>query len=168
MSNPPIIRLVVPGRLRYRDVAVRTVSEVCKLVGERGTVDGHSAQPGDAIDLRDRFDAEMVSAFSEIFNNIVIHAYERKGLGAIEMTLMPTRDSITIEIRDTGLSFDLAAVPAPELETLPESGMGIHIAKALVDVVVYEAGPPNVWRLTKHLRSAGDHTHTPKGSAVTS
>ena len=31
------------------------------------------------------------------------------------------------------------------------SGMGIHIARALLDEVIYEPGPPNLWRLHKQL-----------------
>ena len=88
----------------------------------------------------------------------MIHAYERRGGGEIEMLLTPSAAGLIVEIRDHGHSFDIASVPAPELDSLPEGGMGIHIARALVDIVDYEPGAsgaaPNVWRLIKYLPPA--------------
>ena len=62
-----------------------------------------------------------------------------------------------IELTDHGAPFDInevAPVPA-ELDeaTLPEGGMGIHIAKTMLDEMTYEPGPPNLWRLRKVLPS---------------
>ncbi|HEX3866076.1 MAG TPA: hypothetical protein VHV78_04955, partial [Gemmatimonadaceae bacterium] len=77
MAATPI-RLVVPGTLSYREVAVRVVAEAARLVSG-------SAQrnPDDPLshDVRDPFDTAVVSAFMEIFNNVAIHAYQRKGGG---------------------------------------------------------------------------------------
>jgi len=159
MAQAATIRLVVPGQLQYRNVAVRVVFEACRLVSGGGGPAGGSAaaDTSQTIDLTNRFDAEFVSAFSEIFNNIAIHAYERRGGGDIEMTLTPSASGLAIEIRDHGVSFDIATVPTPELENLPEGGMGIHIARALVDDVQYvpgRSGSPNIWRLTKYLSAA--------------
>jgi len=38
-------------------------------------------------------------------------------------------------------------------ESLPEGGMGIHIAKTMLDEMTYEPGPPNLWRLCKRLHA---------------
>ena len=45
------------------------------------------------------------------------------------------------------------AIISQELDeaSLPEGGMGIHIAKTMLDEVTYEPGPPNKWRLCKRL-----------------
>ena len=63
-----------------------------------------------------------------------------------------------IEIKDHGVPFDIAGIaPLPELldeHTLPEGGMGIHIAKTMLDEVIYEPGTPNLWRLRKLLAPA--------------
>jgi len=105
--------------------------------------------------VRHPFDTAVVSAFMEIFNNVAIHAYRRKGGGMIEIAITPTDRELVIEIRDTGTPFDIDGVPPlpDELtdETLPEGGMGIHIAKTMLDEVTYEPGPPNRWRLCKRL-----------------
>ena len=146
------IRLTVPGTLRYRDVAVRIVAEAARLVSCSS-----QRSPNDPLDhdVRDPFDTAVVSAFMEIFNNVAIHAYQRKGGGSIEIAITPGERELVIEIKDHGDPFDMDEVaPLPtELddETLPEGGMGIHIAKTMLDEITYEPGPPNLWRLCKRL-----------------
>jgi serine/threonine-protein kinase RsbW len=146
------IRLTVPGTLRYRPLAVRVVAEAARLVSESVRVD-----PNDplAFDVRDPFDTAVVSAFMEIYNNIAIHAYQRREGGTIELLVIPTDHELVIELRDTGRPFDLngvAPVPADlDVETLPEGGMGIHIAQTMLDEMTYHPGPPNLWRLCKRL-----------------
>jgi anti-sigma regulatory factor (Ser/Thr protein kinase) len=151
----PPIRLTVPGTLHYRAVAVRVVAEAARLVSCSGVAD-----PNDplAADVRDPFDTAVVSAFSEIFNNVAIHAYHRKGGGVIEIAITPGERELIIEVKDHGSPSDLEEVaPLPsELddEHLPEGGMGIHIAKTMLDEMTYEPGPPNLWRLCKRLPTA--------------
>lgn len=147
------IRLTVPGTLRYRDLAVRIVAEAARLVSR-------SAQraPNDPLDhdVRDPFDTAVVSAFAEIFNNVAIHAYQRKGGGTIDIAIMPKDRELVIEVKDQGHPFDIDEVPPLpselDVDTLPEGGMGIHIAKTMLDEVSYEPGPPNLWRLRKRLQ----------------
>jgi len=146
------IRLTVPGTLRYRAIAVRVVAEAARLVSCSTQRD-----PEDPLstDVRHPFDTAVVSAFMEIFNNIAIHAYKRKGGGAIAIEITPTDREIVIEVRDHGNPFDLdEVVPLPselDEDSLPEGGMGIHIAKTMLDEMTYEPGPPNLWRLCKRL-----------------
>ena len=58
-------------------------------------------------------------------------------------------------VKDHGKPFDIDGVaPLPaelDEESLPEGGMGIHIAKTMLDEMTYEPGPPNLWRLLKRL-----------------
>jgi anti-sigma regulatory factor (Ser/Thr protein kinase) len=150
------IRLSVPGMLRYRPIAVRTVAEAARLVSGSPPRDPKNpATDPLALDVRHPFDTAVVSAFMEIFNNIAIHAYQRKGGGAIEIEIWPSQDEIVIEVKDDGRPFDIGdvvALPAQlDEETLPEGGMGIHIAKTMLDEMTYEPGPPNLWRLCKRL-----------------
>lgn len=146
------IRLTVPGTLRYRPIAVRVVAEAARLVSTSARVD-----PNDPLilDVRDPFDTAVVSAFMEIYNNIAIHAYQRREGGMIELSIMPTDRELVIELRDNGQPFDLEDVdPLPSTlddDTLPEGGMGIHIAKTMLDEMTYQPGPPNLWRLCKRL-----------------
>lgn len=146
------IRLSVPGTLRYRDLAVRLVAEAARLVS-------CSAQraPNDLFDrdVRDPFDTAVVSAFAEIFNNVAVHAYKRASGGTIDIAITPNDRELVIELKDHGAPFDIDEVPPVptnlDVDTLPEGGMGIHIAKTMLDEVTYEPGPPNLWRLLKRL-----------------
>jgi serine/threonine-protein kinase RsbW len=143
------LRLIVPGHLRFRMVAVRFVSEACRLVSGSHIFDDHTG----AFQVQHPFDTAFVSAFMEIYNNIALHAYAGNGGGVIELTALIGSTSITIELRDTGSTFNLATVPTPALDELPEGGMGIHIARTMLDEMSYHPGPPNLWRLSKRLGS---------------
>jgi serine/threonine-protein kinase RsbW len=149
-----VIRLTLPADLRYRDVAVRVVAEACRMIVRPRPTQPSPAGSGNAsnaqLDLSDRFSAEMVSAVSEIFNNIAIHGFAGRPAGDIAIEMTVARDHLAVEICDHGAAFDLSQVPKPELDKLPEGGMGIHIAKACVDELDYTPGPPNVWRMTKY------------------
>src|ERR1041384_1068345 len=150
------IRLSVPGTLRYRPIAVRAVAEAARLVS--GSAQRDAKNPSFdplAHDVRHPFDTAGGPAFMEIFNNVAIHAYQRKGGGTIEIEIALTKDAIVIEVRDDGRPFDIddvAQLPADlDEESLPEGGMGIHIAKTMLDEMTYVPGPPNLWRLRKLL-----------------
>lgn len=146
MGSASVLRLVSPCSLRHRALAVRMVAEACRLArGEQASGDERSM----SYDLRDSFDAEVVSAFAEIYNNIVLHAYDRREGESVEITVHLDEGAMIVEIRDSGNAFDLSTVPEPDLDSLPEGGMGLHIARAMLDEVAYEPGPPNLWRLVK-------------------
>jgi anti-sigma regulatory factor (Ser/Thr protein kinase) len=151
------IRLSVPGTLRYRPIAVRTVAEAARLVSGSAQRDKSPLMDPLTHDVRHPFDTAVVSAFMEIFNNIAIHAYQRKGGGRIEMEIALSKDALIIEVRDEGRPFDIDGVAElPEElddDSLPEGGMGIHIAKTMLDEMTYEPGPPNLWRLCKRLHA---------------
>lgn len=162
MGAPATIRLSAPGTLRHRAIAVRVVAEACRLVSRPEEGPARPEQLAGGYDLVDPFDAAVVSAFAEVFNNIAIHAYQRRGTGDVELTIITDPTGIVVEIRDHGEPFDLGAVPAPELDSLPEGGMGIHIARALLDEVDYEPGPPNLWRLVKRLPAVAERKTSAK------
>jgi len=144
-----VIRLRVPGALKYRDLVVRCVAAACKLVGSG---DGGSGPQR----LNREFDDQVVSAFSEAFNNAALHSYDDHAAGEVEIQIELRADSITIRLLDYGKGFDIADVPAPDLDALPESGLGIFIIKSFMDEVTYEAGAPNVLSMTKSIRSASN------------
>ncbi|WP_428261896.1 ATP-binding protein [Haliangium sp.] len=160
MAGARIVELTIPGTLAFRDLAIRVVMESCKLVGrdtsgadmlatDNGKVEPSSISYEDGYELRNSFTSEFISAFSEIYNNIPIHAYQRAERGNISIRVTIGADSLTVDITDTGQSFDIQSVPLPD--SLPTSGMGIHIARSMLDDLRYEPGPPNHWHLTKYL-----------------
>jgi serine/threonine-protein kinase RsbW len=146
-----MIRLHVPGTLRYRDLAVRVVSAACKLV-EPPTADG-SRSPA-----KQDFDHQVISAFGEAFNNAAIHSYRGRPAGEVEIEVDVRDRAITIRIADYGKSFDLSNVAEPDLDALPESGLGIFIIQSFMDEVSYsrgsgEGGARNVLSMTKFMGS---------------
>jgi serine/threonine-protein kinase RsbW len=130
-----LIRATLPSRLEYRDLAIRLVASACKLL------------PGGGDD----FSNEVVSAFSEALNNVVMH-----GGGSPEDTIEIEIDvgdgRFTLRLTDEGTPFDPEAVPVPDLDTLPESGLGVFIIRSFMDDVRYAPGPPNTLAMTKVLK----------------
>ncbi len=141
-----MITLSVPGSIEYRDIAVRVIGGACKFV---------------EADDAEQFATEVVSAFSEAFNNIVLHGYRdirASGTppGNIEVVIHhravddATRE-LTIAIKDHGRVFDPAQYVEPPDE-MPERGMGLFIIRSFMDELRYQAGPPNVLTLVKRCR----------------
>jgi serine/threonine-protein kinase RsbW len=145
-----VIHLRVPGTLRYRDLSVRVIGAACKLVGAGGEDDTSGPTRVD-----NRWDNEVVSAFGEAFNNAAIHSYGKASPGEVEVQVDAAVDRITIRLLDYGKSFDPGKVPLPDLDTLPESGLGLYIIRSFMDVVTYEAGSPNVLSMTKYCEGGG-------------
>jgi serine/threonine-protein kinase RsbW len=127
------------GLLEHRDVALRAVSAACKLITQR-------PQRPELNEFR----MHVVSAVGEAFNNIVLHSYAGRNDGVIEMEIHTEPNEIMVELRDYGESFDLDAVATPDLDQLPESGLGIFIIKAFMSIR-YLPGRPNVLTLSKSL-----------------
>ena len=94
------------------------------------------------------FSDQVVSAFSEALNNVVIHG-SASADGEIEIDIDLGEDRITLRLKDGGRPFDLRTVPAPDLDALPESGMGAFIIQSFMSKVSYVAGPPNILSMTK-------------------
>jgi serine/threonine-protein kinase RsbW len=123
------------------------IGSALKLVG----ADAASTLSG-AIRLGREFDDHVVSAFGEAFNNVVLHAYQGRAPGDIELEIDPDAHGIAIRILDFGASFDVTDVPTPDLDSLPERGMGIYIMRSFMDEVTYRPGYPNVLFLRKSLQ----------------
>jgi serine/threonine-protein kinase RsbW len=137
----------VPASLCYREAVICAVAGACRLVGAR---DRRPVSVRECIDLSERFDAELVSAVSEIFNNVVIHGHAGGDPAAdVRIAIEPGNHCIRLRITDTGESFDDRAIPRPDLRALPEAGMGLYIARSFLDELEYRPGPPNLWHLSK-------------------
>jgi serine/threonine-protein kinase RsbW len=137
-----VISLEVPGILECRDMMLRTVSAACKLVMPKSR--GRGSRYAEFI-------VHVVSAVGEAYNNIVLHGYAGREPGSIRMQIENCREWMRIIITDSGVSFDPSQASPPNLESLPESGLGIYIMRSFVDEVTYAPGPPNVLTLFKRL-----------------
>ncbi len=140
-----MIELTVPAPLQYRDLVTRAVATACRIVSTRIGADAAAT-----TDLTNA----MLSAVGEAFNNVVEHANAGLDGGSAKLTISYDPESLTVELTDDGEGFDIDAVPDPDLDALPESGMGVFIIRAFVDEVIYERGPPNVLKMKKRLVAA--------------
>jgi anti-sigma regulatory factor (Ser/Thr protein kinase) len=143
------LHLRVPGLLEFRDVAVRTVAAACNLVA------GQRTNPVDpaALEVRSEFAIKVVSSFSEIFNNVVKHAYAGEIDGVIDIRIEIHGPLLRLLIEDHGRPFVLDDAP-PLPATPQESGRGLFIVRAFVDDMSYSPGPPNTWTLEIKQSSA--------------
>jgi serine/threonine-protein kinase RsbW len=98
------------------------------------------------------FRDQLVSAFSEAFNNVALHAYRGRVDGRVELAIEYGEDWITVRMVDTGQAFDPTQVSSPDLSALPESGMGLFIIRSFMDELSYRPGPPNLLSMTKRVR----------------
>jgi serine/threonine-protein kinase RsbW len=100
------------------------------------------------------FRHEIVTAFGEAFNNIVIHGYCDIADGVLEVEADIGTDAMTLRLIDVGKAVDFGGLRPPDLDSMPERGMGVFMIHALVDEVVYRGGQPNVLSLTKRTNNS--------------
>lgn len=131
------VTLRFPALLNYRPLAIDLVSALAEQVR------------GGSRDFRN----ELVTAFGEAFNNIVLHGYRGRTDGEIEIEAEIAPHAVTLRLLDTGREVDFGNVETPDLAAMPEGGMGVFMIHALVDNVDYRGGSPNVLSLTKRTVS---------------
>ena len=141
-----IIVLEVPGIMECRDMVLRTVSSACRLI----FLDAESRSSRCS-----EFTAHLVSAVGEAYNNIVLHGYAGRDPGSVRMQIENCPGWMRVVITDSGASFDPTDARPPDLDALPESGLGVFIMRSFVDEVTYSAGPPNILTLVKRLDARG-------------
>jgi serine/threonine-protein kinase RsbW len=154
MEEIDMVRLSVPGNLRYRDVVLSAVTAACRVVRPAPTQKQDPSLPGRGPD----FEQQVLSAVSEAFNNVAIHAYRGGSAGTVEIELYAGGEGLTIRICDHGAGYDPTKRKEPNLDELPESNMGLFIMHSCMDSVSYRRGNPpqvpNVLTLFKRYRAA--------------
>lgn len=112
------------------------------------------------------FRNEITTAFGEAFNNIVIHAYRNRTDGMLDVEAELGPEHMTLKLMDDGVQADLSGVDTPNLDTLPEGGLGIFMIYSLVDEVDYTSGSPNVLSLTKRTITRDDDGDHPSAESA--
>jgi anti-sigma regulatory factor (Ser/Thr protein kinase) len=139
--EPERFRFVVPARLKYRDAARAFLAFVCDQLAKQ-----HS--------LPDDVGHRVISAFVEAFNNAVIHAYKGRPPGPVEVELVVLGDRLRVTVSDRGQAFTPENVPEPDLDALPEGGLGLFIIRNFMDHVSYaREGGLNVLTMEKMISS---------------
>jgi serine/threonine-protein kinase RsbW len=139
VDGSEVFRFAVPARLEYRDAARGFLTYICRtLVDEELLPDGA--------------DHEVASAFVEAFNNAAVHAYRGLPPGDVEVEMRVSPERLEVRVSDFGREFEPAGVPEPDLEALPEGGLGLFIIRNFMDRVHYESrAGRNVLTMSKAL-----------------
>lgn len=147
------IRLKVPCSLEYQEMAMGLVAGACRLVRLRSNDPSAAERHADEY-----FEQHVISSFGEAFSNIVLHGGNPGGAD-IEIEIETYAHHVTIRLLDQGKPFEISSVPTPDLEELPESGLGVYIMRSLMGNVSYDPGTPNVLSMTKRVTdfSRTDH-----------
>ena len=142
MSIQPIevVRLDLPASHKHLNILGACISELLVRV--------------EHVDDREAIMYNMQLAAHEACANIIDHAYAgdsgRRILITLTLAGCPRR--LIIELHDTGFSFDLAAVPEPNLDEAHDHGYGLFLMRSLMDEMTYTSRPEgNHWALVKHL-----------------
>jgi serine/threonine-protein kinase RsbW len=123
-----------------------SVPEICQGVYETARRVGFS----------DREAKRWVLAVEEVTVNIVRYAYRDGPAGTITVDITPGATGMTVRISDSGTPFNPLAAPEPNtgapLEEREIGGLGIHLARKVVDRIHYERGSgKNILTLSKQL-----------------
>jgi serine/threonine-protein kinase RsbW len=127
-------RLAVPGTIDQRPLVIQFILSACR-----------------AYTVPIEVEHSVLSALGEAFNNVCMHSYrDVDGEVAIEIEL--ERGHLVVRLRDRGAAFDPSTVRPPDLEALPERGLGLYIMlRAMDDVQWYQKDGENVVALAKRL-----------------
>jgi anti-sigma regulatory factor (Ser/Thr protein kinase) len=96
--------------------------------------------------------SRLLLAVGELCNNSIKHAYGGAAGQPIHVSLEATADQLVIEVEDWGTPFDPAHYVAPDLETVPDRGMGIFLVNSIADRVAVdvERSAGTRWTLVKY------------------
>jgi serine/threonine-protein kinase RsbW len=105
---------------------------------------------GQALPLEDC--SSVLVAVGEICNNVIKHAYAGEPGHPIAIALSALPDRLVIDVEDEGAPYDPASYAPPDLETVPERGMGLFLVRRSVDEVRVDVARPRGtrWTLVKY------------------
>jgi serine/threonine-protein kinase RsbW len=105
---------------------------------------------GQALPLEDC--SAFLVAVGEICNNVIKHAYAGESGRPIAIALSVLPDRCIIDVEDEGAPYDPRGYAPPDLDTVPESGMGLFLVRRSVDEVAFDTARPRGtrWTLVKY------------------
>lgn len=167
-------------------MTARVTLHLCARLEERQAAESALRSLCHGAGQSERYLDELLSAFIEAFNNVVLHAYRDQPGGMVDVVLQLDDNQALIELSDSGRSFDMQAVPPPAassedsgnltehgapderlIRRLGEGGYGVHIIRSLMSEVSYSrVGGRNVLRMIKHFAAIPATSATDDGSGV--
>lgn len=120
--------------------------QLCERLGDFGKMADLSTKALNAINL----------AIEELFTNVVSYGFDDDKEHTITISLILEGDRVTIRMEDDGEPFNPKDAGEPDLKCSIEDsivgGLGIHIARKLMDDFHYErCGDKNIVTMTKDI-----------------
>ncbi|MDH3800093.1 MAG: ATP-binding protein [Desulfobacterales bacterium] len=128
-------------------------------LSELDTLCQHLERFGQSIGLSPKCIFEANLALDELFTNIITYGFNDKKEHTIEVTISHQNNKLIFNIEDDGIPFNPTKVDTPDLECTIEEckigGLGIHLAKNLMDEVCYQrCKKKNILTLKKNIKEA--------------
>jgi anti-sigma regulatory factor (Ser/Thr protein kinase) len=111
--------------------------------------------------------AALVLAVGELCANSIEHAYGGRGGEPIHVSVRGFDDRLLIEVEDFGRAFDPARYVEPDLDTVPDHGLGIHLVRRIADSVSIDVRRERGtrWTLVKYRPGHGPAAGSTEGGA---
>jgi serine/threonine-protein kinase RsbW len=128
----------------------------------------HLERFGQSIGLSPKCIFEANLALDELFTNIISYGFDDKKEHTIEITITHRNNKLIFNLEDDGIPFNPTQVDTPDLECTIEEckigGLGIHLAKNLMDEVCYQrCKKKNILTLKKNTMGAKSEKKRAKG-----
>ena len=112
---------------------------------------------GQSIGLSSKCMFEANLALDELFTNIISYGFNDNKEHTIEIEISLQNNKLIFHIEDDGIPFNPIEVDEPDLECTIEEckigGLGIHLAKNLMDEVCYQrCKEKNILTLKKNIK----------------
>ena len=123
---------------------------------------------GQSMGLSKKCVFEANLALDELFTNIISYGFDDKNEHTISITIALQNDDLVVHIEDDGIPFNPTNAETPDLECSIEEcrigGLGIHLAKNLMDEVCYQrCKDKNILTLKKNIKETEPQKKQVKG-----
>jgi anti-sigma regulatory factor (Ser/Thr protein kinase) len=123
---------------------------------------------GQSMGLSKKCIFEANLALDELFTNIISYGFDDKNEHTITITIALQNDDLVVHIEDDGMPFNPTQAETPDLECSIEEcrigGLGIHLAKNLMDEVCYQrCKDKNILTLKKNTKETEPQKKQVKG-----
>ena len=123
---------------------------------------------GESMGLSKKCIFEANLALDELFTNIISYGFDDKNEHTIRITISLQNDELVFNIEDDGMPFNPTEAETPDLECTIEEcrigGLGIHLAKNLMDEVCYQrCNDKNILTLKKNVKETEPQKKQVKG-----
>ena len=101
--------------------------------------------------------SSLLVAVGEICNNVIKHAYRNQPDYPIVIELSVFDDRFVVTTDDRGVPYNPAGYRPPDLDSVPEGGMGLFLVRQTVDELTFDTDRPEGtrWTLVKYRPGAG-------------